>query len=40
MASSRASASKGYFVDKMNFSKQELAKIEEQEAALLHCRKS
>jgi hypothetical protein len=25
----------GYFVDKMNFSKQELAKIEEQEAALL-----
>jgi hypothetical protein len=25
----------GYFVDKMNFSKQELAKIEEQEAALI-----
>jgi hypothetical protein len=25
----------GYFVDKMNFSKQELAKIEEQEAALM-----
>ena len=30
----KGSSIEGYFVDKMNFSKQELAKIEEQEAAL------